>query len=303
MFIFILLQFKMPAPPVSALSQLKTLDSNLVILIRNRILAEANQNPNLYEPEDLEQIKKNDWQIQRFLLECKLDTDQSYELLRNSMKWRREEGIYQSSLVDFPAEYYQSGYIFRHGRDKNDAIVLYFRANIHRKTNEWNSRLKKFFIYQVEQIDRDCDGKGVTLVIDCSNIGVSNVDMDMLKFIVTSFSKYYPKLFDAIIIHQLPFLLQYIFKLIQTWLPEDDRKFFHMTNKKTLTDFIDQSQLPSFLLNIDVPNEQWRLLPATTNSMGPILPAEQFVQHYGSKFDLNNPNDSEKLGYLKNYIQ
>ena len=144
---------------------------------------------------------------------------------------------------------------------------------------------------------------GVTLVIDCSNIGVSNVDMDMLKFIVTSFSKYYPKLFDAIIIHQLPFLLQYIFKLIQTWLPEDDRKFFHMTNKKTLTDFIDQSQLPSFLLNIDVPNEQWRLLPATTNSMGPILPAEQFVQHYGSKFDLNNPNDSEKLGYLKNYIQ
>lgn len=161
MFIFILLQFKMPAPPVSALSQLKTLDSNLVILIRNRILAEANQNPNLYEPEDLEQIKKNDWQIQRFLLECKLDTDQSYELLRNAMKWRREEGIYQSSLVDFPAEYYQSGYIFRHGRDKNDAIVLYFRANIHRKTNEWNSRLKKFFIYQVEQIDRDCDGKGM----------------------------------------------------------------------------------------------------------------------------------------------
>ncbi|XP_027197298.1 motile sperm domain-containing protein 2-like [Dermatophagoides pteronyssinus] len=292
----------MPTPPVSALSQLKKLDQNLVIQIRNRFLAEANQNPKLYESEDLEQIQNNDWQVQRFLLECKQDIEHSYESLRNAMKWRREEGIYQCSPADFPAEYYQSGYIFRHGRDKNGAIVLYFRANIHRKTNEWNSRLKKFFIYQVEQIDRNCDGKGVTLVIDCSNIGVSNVDMDMLKFIVTSFSKYYPKLFDAIIIHQLPFLLQYIFKLVQTWLPEDDRKFFHMTNNKTITDYIDKNQLPSFLLDIKIANEQWRSLPATTDVEGPILPADQFVQRYGSKFEINNPKDSEKLSYLKAYL-
>ncbi|OTF76811.1 major sperm protein-like protein [Euroglyphus maynei] len=293
----------MPTPPVSALPQLKTLDQNLVIQIRNRILSESGENSCLYEPEDLEQIKNNDWQIQRFLLECKLNTDHSYEMLRNAMKWRREEGIYHCSPGDFPAEYYQSGYIFRHGRDKNGAIILYFRANIHRKTSEWNSILKKFFIYQIEQIDRNCDGKGVTLVIDCSNIGIPNVDMDMLKFIVTSFSRYYPKLFDAIIIHQLPFLLQYIFKLVQTWLPEDDRKFFHMTNKKTLTDYIDKNQLPSFLLDTEImANESWRSLPATINIEKPILPADQFVQRYGTKFNLTNPNDSEKLNYLKNYL-
>src|SRR5690606_29465274 len=115
---------------------------------------------------------------------------------------------------------------------------------------------------------------GVTLLIDCAGIGMSSLDLDLLKFIVTSFSQYYPKLFDAIIIHELPFLLQYVFRLIQSWLPEDDRKFFHLTNKKTLTDFVAPSQLPSFLSGTNP--DSWRQVPDQ------VVPARELVRHHAA---------------------
>lgn len=128
------------------------------------------------------------------------------------------------------------------------------------------------------------------MVIDCSSIGLSNLDLDLLKFIVTSFSQYYPKLFDAIIVHELPYLLTYVFKLVQGWLPEEDRKFFHLTTKKTLTNFISTSELPSFLNGSILSN--WQAVPTG------VLPAAQFVQSKGLKAD-----SADKLKFLNAHMK
>ncbi len=128
------------------------------------------------------------------------------------------------------------------------------------------------------------------MVIDCAGIGLSNLDLDLLKFIVTSFSQYYPKLFDAIIVHELPYLLTYVFKLVQSWLPEEDRKFFHLSTKKTLTNFISTSELPPFLGGSNASN--WRMVPTG------VVPALEFVQLKSLKVD-----SAEKLKFLNVYIK
>lgn len=152
---------KMPAPPISALEQLKKLDPKQVQGLRERFLAEANQSPELYEKADLDTIGDNSWQVERFLLESKLNTENALKALHNAMQWRKTQQIHQMRIDDFPAEYYQSGYIVQYGRDVHEAKIIYFRANIHRKTSEWNELLKKFFIYQIEQADLYNDGKGM----------------------------------------------------------------------------------------------------------------------------------------------
>lgn len=128
------------------------------------------------------------------------------------------------------------------------------------------------------------------MVIDCSSIGLTNLDLDLLKFIVTSFSQYYPKLFDAIIVHELPYLLTYVFKLVQGWLPEEDRKFFHLSTKKTLTNFIATSELPSFLGGSNATS--WQMVP------NGVLPAVQFVQSKGLKAEA-----TEKLKFLNAHLK
>lgn len=280
----------MPAPPISALEQIQKLDRSLVENVRSRFLAEANTQPNLYSPADVETVQKNSWQVERFILEAKLNGENALKTMKTAMQWRHEQSVHQMTASDFPAEYFQSGYIVRFGRDSAGATVIIFRANIHQKTSEWNDLLKRFFVYQIEQIDLCNDGKGVTMVIDCAGIGLSNLDLDLLKFIVTSFSQYYPKLFDAIIVHELPYLLTYVFKLVQSWLPEEDRKFFHLSTKKTLTNFISTSELPPFLGGSNASN--WRMVPTG------VVPALEFVQLKSLKVD-----SAEKLKFLNIYIK
>lgn len=151
---------KMPAPPTSALEQIRQLDRFLVENVRSRFLAEANSQPNLYSPSDVETIKNNAWQVERFILEAKLNGENALKALKVAMQWRHEQRINSMKVDDFPAEYFQSGYIVRVGRDLAGATVIIFRANVHRKTSEWNDLLKRFFVYQIEQIDLCNDGKG-----------------------------------------------------------------------------------------------------------------------------------------------
>lgn len=157
----------MPAPPISALEQIQNLDRFLVEDVRSRFLAEANSQPSLYSPADVEIIQKNSWQVERFILEAKLNGENALKAMKTAMQWRHEQSVHQMTASDFPAEYFQSGYIVRIGRDLAGATVIIFRANIHRKTSEWNDLLKRFFVYQIEQIDLCNDGKGEQIYFLC----------------------------------------------------------------------------------------------------------------------------------------
>ncbi|XP_054166034.1 motile sperm domain-containing protein 2-like [Oppia nitens] len=280
----------MPAPPVSALNGISKITPQLLSDVRNQFLTDVNSNGSLYYDEDIECIKSNDWQIQRFILENKYNQELALKGLTAAMRWRKSFGVKEINENDFPEEYYRSGSIITYGRDKNDAKIIIVRANIHKKVNEWSDIMKKFFIYQIEKIDFFNDGKGVTLILDCTAIGIGNLDLDLLQFIVTSFSSYYPKLFDAILIHELPYLLQYVFKLVQSWLPEDDQKFFHLTQKKNLNNFVSDQQLPDFMNGTNP--DSYTIVPQN------VVKAMDLVLRIGLK-----TKDAQKLKHLESYMK
>lgn len=130
---------------------------------------------------------------------------------------------------------------------------------------------------------------------------MGNLDLDLLRFIVTTFTQYYPKLFDAILVHELPYLLQYVFKLVQSWLPEEDRKFFHLTTKKTLRDFIGKEQLPSFLHGTNA--QPWSSVPDDHQA---VLGAHEFVAKKGGQYGMAASSGqalADKLKYLHAHFQ
>ena len=124
---------------------------------------------------------------------------------------------------------------------------------------------------------------------------MANLDLNLLKFIVKTFSEYYPKLFDSIIIHELPFLLQYVFKLVQSWLPAEDRKFFHLSKKDNLSFYVQSKYLPSFLNGTC--QESWNSIPDEG-----VLPAKEFVSKYGSQFEIKE-EAADKLQFLQQYFK
>jgi len=68
-----------------------------------------------------------------------------------------------------------------------------------------------------------------------------------LQFIISLVRDYYPKLVPAIIAYELPWILQYVVKLVKSWLPEEQKKTIYMATKKDINNFVANDQLPAFM--------------------------------------------------------
>jgi len=217
--------------------------------VRNRFIAEVQVNRDLFDAKDVDSVKSDEWTVKRYLLQKKGNLDDATKSMIDSMKWRKTMGVMTLKDEDFPQEYYQCGGIFSYGKAKDGSTMIILRVKINKKITEWVDLFKKFIVHLVEDIDRaDHDQhKGITVIFDCAGAGLSNVDIDLLQFIVTILREYFPQLLRAVIVHELPWVLQWVFKLVQTWLPEEQRKMIHCVNKKDLSNFIDDDQLPDFM--------------------------------------------------------
>lgn len=152
---------KMPAPPVSALQEVKKIPAQIIEDMRSRFVLEAKNNVEEYDVEDIDCVETNDWQIQRYLLEHKNDPQVAYSKMLESMKWRKTSGVKLLKESQFPTQLFKCGYMCIYGRDINGAINLIVRCNIHKKIIQFNELIKNFFLLLIERIDRNNDGKGL----------------------------------------------------------------------------------------------------------------------------------------------
>ena len=124
---------------------------------------------------------------------------------------------------------------------------MIFRVKMNKKLKEWTEIAKKFIIYLFEKVDREQDENKLTLLFDCTDGGISNVDIDSLLLILSLARNYYPMLLNAVLVYELPWILNYVLKLVGSWLPQNHRGIIHPINKKELYENIDYDQLPDFL--------------------------------------------------------
>ena len=125
--------------------------------------------------------------------------------------------------------------------------MIIFRVKINKKFKEWMDIAKKFIIYLFERVDREQDENKLTLLFDCTDGGISNVDIDLLLFIFSLIRNYYPMLLNAILVYELPWVLNYVLKLVHSWLPQNHREIINLITKKELYENVHLDQLPDFL--------------------------------------------------------
>ena len=99
----------------------------------------------------------------------------------------------------------------------------------------------------MNKVDVEVNGKGMAIVFDCQDAGIGNADMDMLWFLISSMNKYYPKGLSYILVYELPWILNAVWKIARSWIPEEQRKLIKFANKEEIFDFIDKENLPDFL--------------------------------------------------------
>lgn len=270
-------------------SEIANVSEELINELRTRFLSEAAKESELYAEADVECVRREERHIKRYLYSRKCNVEDALKLMKAALKFRKEYDISQLTEHSFPLEFFQIAGIQTYGKDLNGGSVIILRIKLNKKMNEWAPFIKKYFVYLLENEDLKFESNqinGVSLLFDGTDAGVSNIDIDLLTFIVTTMRDYYPVLVNAVIIKDLPWVLNWVFKLVQTWLPEEHKKKLHLITKKEVTNYVAVEQLPQFM---DGTNQSpYRVVPKDVMSIHefaqkfdvPKKAVEQFVKHF-----------------------
>jgi len=216
--------------------QLKTLRENALSRLREN--GESN-----YLAEDIQRIAKSDHYVSRFWMHMFDEPGDQGELACNmileTLKWRKEFGVDGISGDSINSALIDKGNVYTHNRDKDNKKLLVFYVGNHEKGKDNMTELKKFFVYYLERLDREENGDLITILFDCRNAGLKNMDMEFIQFIIGVFKDYYPWMLNYILVFDMPWVLNAAWKVIQAWLPPAAVKKIKFLKKNNISEYID----------------------------------------------------------------
>ncbi|KAJ8954593.1 hypothetical protein NQ318_003124 [Aromia moschata] len=89
---------------------------------------------------------------------------------------------------------------------------------------------------------RQTKGEKITIFFDMEGCGLSNMDMDFIKYLIGLFKEYYPFFLNYIIIFEMPWILSAAFKIIKSWLPEKAIEKIKFVSKKDIKTYVPLDQ-------------------------------------------------------------
>lgn len=106
-------------------TKLKPKDGSLDILaerideLKSLFKRDYEQNSNLYDKLDYDRFmdKQDDWYARRWII-YQRDVPTAFEMVKDTLRWRKEINLNQLNYEDFPREFFQCGCVFEYGRDK-----------------------------------------------------------------------------------------------------------------------------------------------------------------------------------------
>lgn len=183
--------------------------------LRAKVLEYIQNNPDDFDLCDQDLLKRSDLWMNRFLNFSRNQTFESaYNHLIDTFKWRKDFEVNTFDKTITPIEAWLSGGVFLYLPDRNGNPVLYLKGNMHHKIEEPFYKLfQKLLAILLENVDRIGNREfGWTVCLDLCGAGWSNVDIEMLHFLLNTSRDRYPNGCKWCIIHGLPWFLNVIAK-------------------------------------------------------------------------------------------
>jgi len=208
-----------------------------------------------------------------FVLSClfarKMDAARALELLQNSLKWRKENNFMNlPKFSDIPPEYFQFTFHIPGSRDKYGRCIKYIKVDLLRPNVEPFTihNIKKFYAWSnyvgVFAEGIDAHRNGVHGVIDLSNYGWQNFDLDFHKQIGPMWANTFPLLVRRMSMINPPRIMNAIVKITKSFLKEKVAQRLIVCNSdKALLKLVDGDQLwKGRGGNLEWGVDQWREL-------------------------------------------
>lgn len=202
-------------------------------LVAKRVCSKSD----LFDDMAIDYVHQNDGLILRFVAKNEdIVIEQLVESVVEYIFWRETNLLDQVRGNSFPDIFYQSGLVTVN-RTSGGNLIGYVRASYYKKLDELTASLLSFCVHlldRVEQLKNSSKCERVDLVIDLKSATLSQLDVQLTTTLISILINYYPNLFNAILIIEMPFLLKAATLLALKAVPGKYRKLVKLRDRKWL---------------------------------------------------------------------
>jgi len=193
--------------------------------------------------EALSRIQNDDNYVTKFFKHVfdhpGVQVEATSKMIMHSLIWRKEFGTKDIQESDFTQALLEKGALFARNRDKDGRKLLIFCVGKHVKGEVKMEDMKKFFVYYLERLGREDNGEQFSIVFDCRNGGLKNMDMEFMQFMIGVMKDFYPDPLNYILVFEMPWVLNAAFKIIKAWLPPPAVKKIKFLTKSNMSEYVD----------------------------------------------------------------
>ncbi|XP_051938529.1 motile sperm domain-containing protein 2 [Hippocampus zosterae] len=233
-----------------------------------------------YDLRDVDRLLKDNSMVEGYLMWRLYVVDDALKMIDESFQWRKEYGVNDLSESSIPRWMFETGAVFLHGYDKEGNKLFWFKVKLHVKDAKTIIDKKKYVAFWLERNVKKEPGMPLTVVFDMSESGLSNIDMDFVKYVVNCFKVYYPKLLSKMIIVEMPWIMNAAWKIVKTWLGPEAISKLKFASRSELLSYIDPEYLPPHMGGMDLFKYSYPPLPdddfqTPISDNGPIVSEDE----------------------------
>ncbi|KAL5012118.1 hypothetical protein ScPMuIL_010669 [Solemya velum] len=199
-------------------------------------------NSSQYDERDLDKIRSDESFVGQYIRPQE-SMEEVSDRMSESLKFRMEYGMNDMTKDSFDQWAWEKGAVFFHNQDKDGHQILFIKTREYRKDMNILPMVKRFFAFALETVYRRNVDEQVVILFDMSEAGLANLDMDLIRFVMTSFKTYYPKILAYMLIFEMPWIFNAAWKIIKTWMSADAVKKIKFVSKTNIQEYIDRGQL------------------------------------------------------------
>ncbi|XP_058829767.1 motile sperm domain-containing protein 2-like isoform X2 [Topomyia yanbarensis] len=168
---------------------------------------------------------------------------ESLKQLWETCIWRKTANINEICEENIRMDYLHEGMMFPRGKDIDGKTLFIYRSRLYTRGSRNLDDMKRLFLYWLERLIREARDDYITFMFELTNAGVSNVDMDYTRYIITTLKNYYPYSLNYILVYDLPWILNATFHIIKKLLPAKAVDRLKNINNKSIREYIEEDSL------------------------------------------------------------
>ncbi|KAJ2076849.1 hypothetical protein GGI16_008270 [Coemansia sp. S142-1] len=196
------------------------------------------------------QMRDPDAWVLRFLRARKWDVDQALDMIRKTLAWRVGQAIDEVAYFGESKLHHHTmdtGLAFACTTDRLGCPVYVVRVRANVAHNRSILAIKRFLCWQLETsqlLAADSDGR-VTILFDLSDVTRENIDLGLVRMLITLLSNYFPETLGIMILYVNSWFFWGLWTVIAPFIdPVVKSKIVMVRATREITPYIDLDRLP-----------------------------------------------------------